>query len=570
MSSGPAHRVQSAVIEYGFPQGHLGHLSTEEEAALNNFKFLCTENGVYKPGNGNDEPPSHEDATLLRFLRARRFVVADAYQQFSATEEWRKENELDQLYETIDLEQYEETRRLYPQWIGRRDRRGIPVFLFEVSYLTGKRMSAYEKSAVETHAETKGDGKTPGKFLRLFALYENLTRFVMPLCTVLTDRENPHTPITQSNNIVDISGVGLKQFWNLRGHMQNASSLATAHYPETLDRIFIIGAPSFFPTVWGWIKRWFDPLTTSKIFIINHNELRSTLEAFIEPRNIPKKYGGELDFEFGDMPTLDPALAAVISWNEGAEAFPGGPMYWVNTKDQESIQAIAVGSKDKKQRREEVCTVKKPIKDNDNKGTIAKDATAENTPIRSGVLAVPTAGPSVVITTDETNSSLTQEPTEEFSIQNGELVFNKRPELETFHTAQEIPTNLSLTIPNEVQANGTGSHTTTITTQLDENINHDTSAPSELSAELPAELSKISTQKESINGEQGESINGEQREKVAELSSPIRASAVGSEGRNWNTMSLPSGGVSESEKIEEKMEKRRTLLGGLKGKLTGH
>jgi hypothetical protein len=38
---------------------------------------------------------------------------------------------------------------------------------------------------------------------------------------------------------VDISGVGLKQFWNLKGHMQDASVLATAHYPETLDRIFV-------------------------------------------------------------------------------------------------------------------------------------------------------------------------------------------------------------------------------------------------------------------------------------------------------------------------------------------
>lgn len=36
----------------------------------------------------------------------------DALKQFSETEEWRKENELDQLYETIDLEHYEETRRL--------------------------------------------------------------------------------------------------------------------------------------------------------------------------------------------------------------------------------------------------------------------------------------------------------------------------------------------------------------------------------------------------------------------------------------------------------------------------
>lgn len=43
--------------------------------------------------------------------------------------------------------------------------------------------------------------------------------------------------------------------------MSDASQLATAHYPETLDRIFVVGAPSFFPTIWEWAKRWFDPIT---------------------------------------------------------------------------------------------------------------------------------------------------------------------------------------------------------------------------------------------------------------------------------------------------------------------
>jgi hypothetical protein len=100
-------------------------------------------------------------------------------------------------------------------------------------------MSAYEKSASTTKSQAKTDGKVSPKLIRLFALYENLIRFTMPLCTALTDRDHPKTPITQSNNIVDISGVGLKQFWNLRGHMQDASTLATAHYPETLDRIFV-------------------------------------------------------------------------------------------------------------------------------------------------------------------------------------------------------------------------------------------------------------------------------------------------------------------------------------------
>lgn len=53
---------------------------------------------------------------LRRFLRARRFQVADAFKQFADTEDWRKANHLDTLYETIDQEHYEETRRLvqYP------------------------------------------------------------------------------------------------------------------------------------------------------------------------------------------------------------------------------------------------------------------------------------------------------------------------------------------------------------------------------------------------------------------------------------------------------------------------
>lgn len=39
-------------------------------------------------------------------------MATDALTQFADTEEWRKANQIDQLYETIDLEQYEETRML--------------------------------------------------------------------------------------------------------------------------------------------------------------------------------------------------------------------------------------------------------------------------------------------------------------------------------------------------------------------------------------------------------------------------------------------------------------------------
>lgn len=135
---------------------------------------------------------------------------------------------------------------------------------------------------------------------------------------------------------------------NLKNHMQDASLLATAHYPETLDRIFLIGAPSFFPTVWGWIKRWFDPITVSKIFILSAAEVKPTLLQYIDEENIPKKYGGKLDFKFGDMPMLEPAIADSMEWQDntrqgGFRSFPTGPIKWSNGANG-LMQAVAVGS----------------------------------------------------------------------------------------------------------------------------------------------------------------------------------------------------------------------------------
>lgn len=227
---------------HGYPHGHLGHLTADEEAAFTALKALLASEGLYTAAR-DGAPPSHHDTVLLRFLRARRWVVPDAAAQFRDTERWRAAVSIDVLYDTIDVDAYEQCRRLYPQWTGRRDRRGIPVYLFEIRHLDAKTVAAYDKSAADTYSEvdpSKARGKDANsRMTRLFALYENLTRFAQPLCTQLTDREHARTPITLSTNIVDVGGVSLRQFWNLKGHMQVASQLATAHYPETLDRIFV-------------------------------------------------------------------------------------------------------------------------------------------------------------------------------------------------------------------------------------------------------------------------------------------------------------------------------------------
>ncbi|KAF2752068.1 CRAL/TRIO domain-containing protein [Sporormia fimetaria CBS 119925] len=378
------YRAESAQ----YPASHYGHLTENQQQALDAFKQLSHERGYYTPADpSKNTEASHDDETMLRYLRARRFIPQDAFTQFKDTEDWRKDQEIDNLYKTIDADEYEQTRRLYPQWTGRRDKRGIPVFVFEVAPLNSKNISAYEKQLAKS---TYTSSKTATKNLRLFALYESLIGFVQPLCSAIT-RKHPETPISQSNNIVDISGVGLKQFWNLKSHMQDASTLATAHYPETLDRIFIIGAPAFFPTVWGWIKRWFDPITVSKIFILSSTDVFPTLSQYIDPANIPKKYGGALDFKWGDLPHLEPAIESAIEWinphtQDGRKTVPVGPITWEKHADG-SMTAIAIGSENGKPRYREVLRIADPV----NKKIQAGDPIV-NTPIDEAELRLTTVG----------------------------------------------------------------------------------------------------------------------------------------------------------------------------------
>jgi hypothetical protein len=52
------------------------------------------------------------DYSRRRFLRARRFDVEGAWAQFKDTEDWRKDNAIEKLYENISVDSYEAARRM--------------------------------------------------------------------------------------------------------------------------------------------------------------------------------------------------------------------------------------------------------------------------------------------------------------------------------------------------------------------------------------------------------------------------------------------------------------------------
>jgi hypothetical protein len=252
----------------------------------------------------------------------------------------------------------------------------------------------------------------------------------------------------------------------------------------------IIGAPSFFPTVWGWIKKWFDPITTSKIFIIAQSDVKKTLEAFIDPVNIPKKYGGQLDFEFGHQPSLDPHLKSVLQWEGNRTEFPEGPMYWEPIGDGK-IKAIARGTlAGGKERHEEVCVVTRTLPEE----PVVKQA-GSSQPIRPDLISAPTETEVLTTTTGEaaapvatseltpqkdvpapvTTSELTPHKdapapeTDATEVDAGKIVPPSRPEPQSFVTAHEsLPQvgdmNLSEKVPEVTVA---GDHHTRAGALLD-------------------------------------------------------------------------------------------------------
>lgn len=128
----------------------------------------------------------------------------------------------------------------YTHWTGRRARNGTPLCLFEIQQLTPSTMAAHEASCSSSSWTNLQPTSTESEAtLRLFCTYENLIRFVLPLCSSIPSRPEPDSPVTDTTCIVDITGVSLMQFWRLRNHMQSASKLATSHYPETLGKTFV-------------------------------------------------------------------------------------------------------------------------------------------------------------------------------------------------------------------------------------------------------------------------------------------------------------------------------------------
>nr|AAA35249.1 phosphatidylinositol-phosphatidylcholine transfer protein [Yarrowia lipolytica] len=274
----------------GGPTGYPGNLTAEQEQKLGELKMILLTKGY---------EDRTDDATLLRFLRARKFDVPLAQEMWENCEKWRKEFGTNTILEDFWYKEKKEVAKLYPQYYHKTDKDGRPVYVENVG-----KVNIHEMYKITTQE----------RMLRnLVWEYESFVRHRLPACS----RVVGHL-IETSCTILDLKGVSLSSASQVYGFLKDASNIGQNYYPERMGKFYLINAPFGFSTVFSVIKRFLDPVTVSKIHVYGSN-YKEKLLAQVPAYNLPIKFGGQSSSKIGvelsdDGPWRDPQFVGPEAW----------------------------------------------------------------------------------------------------------------------------------------------------------------------------------------------------------------------------------------------------------------
>ncbi|KAG0361664.1 CRAL-TRIO domain-containing protein [Gamsiella multidivaricata] len=218
----------------------------------------------------------HPDLIVLKFIRARKWVLDDALKMFLNALKWRIVERLSELSELSDVE----LDAKYPKFIEQ--------MRIGKGYLRGADPLGRPMSVINTRLHHKAD--QPAETLHRFTLFTmECGRMLLP--------DEVETVIV----IFDLSNFGLDNMdW---GFVRLFVQCFESYYPETLGMCVVHRAPFVFWGLWKLIQPLLDPVVASKFIFTRNN---SELHKIIPRERLPiAHYDGLDDWKYEYIPARE-------------------------------------------------------------------------------------------------------------------------------------------------------------------------------------------------------------------------------------------------------------------------
>ena len=116
-------------------KGFFGDLTTTQSQVLQDVKDWLTEERLETNGQWDD----HD---LLRFCRARKFVLADVKTMLSKALKARKEGQVDTILDDFVFSELDTVKGLFPHGYHGMDKIGRPIYIEKMGLLDSEKLYA--------------------------------------------------------------------------------------------------------------------------------------------------------------------------------------------------------------------------------------------------------------------------------------------------------------------------------------------------------------------------------------------------------------------------------------------
>lgn len=254
--------------------GYLGDLSERQEAALEKFRQAVRD--VRKP--------SHTDAFLLRWLRARDFDVAKAERLYRNDLQWRKDNGVDDLLQTYKIP--DSVKENFPGVVIHPCKDKRPMWIIPSCVDIKSFVTALTPAVVQRH------------IVFMLEHLESLKRS----SSGEMDKE-----LESQYLVIDFDRFSLLQVYSLQAMKTVTDMLKTIeeHYPECLEKCIPINVPYFFPIFWQLVRPFLSQRTVDKVEVYGREGWKERLLSIVDADSLPAIWGGNMMGPDGDPQCRD-------------------------------------------------------------------------------------------------------------------------------------------------------------------------------------------------------------------------------------------------------------------------